>query len=369
MWRHRNQLEADLQRWREAGWVTPEGGDAILQELRGRSGIFRLPAILAMLGAVLLGFAAMSFVAANWQEMSKLVRLVVLAASLWAAYGLAGWLFQRGYEAFAHIAVLTGLSVYGAAIMLIAQMYHIDKHPPDAVLVWGAGVLLAGVLLRSNPALILAMLLTALWSGWETAISSEVHWPFLGAWAAVTLAFVWQRWQPGLHLAALVLAVWVVSLGYLLNDGHAHVPVFILGILASAVAGAVASLPPLPVLGHAGQLTARQSLGYAAGVSYAALFALQFIEEPSTSWLIMMAAVSLVLLVGAIVFALRTGNRGLLWFAYTAFSIEVMALYFKSVGTLLGSSLFFFTAGLVVIALAFIAYRLHARSETQRGAL
>jgi len=298
--------------------------------------------------------------------MSKLARLGVLAAALWAAYGFAGWLFQRGYEAFAHTAVLAGLAVYGAAIMLVAQMYHIDKHPPDAVLMWGAGALLAGILLRSNPALVLAMLLTALWSGWETAISGDVHWPFLGAWCLVTLAFIWHQWQPGLHLAALVLAIWVVSLGYLLNKGNAHVLVFILGASASAAAAAVSSVPPLPALGQTAQLTARRSIGYAAAVSYAALFALQFIEQPSTSWLIAMAAGSLILLLGAIIFALRTANRGLLWFAYTAFSIEVMALYFKSIGTLLGSSVFFFTAGLVVIALAYIAYRLHARSETQR---
>lgn len=363
MWRHRRQLEADVERWRSAGWVTPDGAAEILEDLRGRTAGFRLPAILALLGAVLLCFAGMSFVAANWQEMSKLARLGLLAAVLWGTYGLAAWLFQRRLEVFAQAAVLAGVGVFGAAIMLISQMYHIEGHPPDAVLLWGAGALLAGIVLGSNPALVLSMLLAGLWSAWETSISGgAVHWPFLAAWAVISLAFAWHRWQPGLHVAALAMAPWIISLGYLMNDGHAHGLVLALGLLACAAAIGLERLRSLPSLADA----AHVSLGYAAAVSYAALFAMQFVEEPPTNVLIIVAAVTLVLLLAAIAFALRTEHRPLLWVAYVAFSVEVMALYFKSVGTLLGSSLFFLSAGLVVIALAFLAYRLHARSEAQR---
>ena len=78
-----------------------------------------------------------------------------------------------------------------------------------------------------------------------------------------------------------------------------------------------------------------------------------------------MAVATLAILVGAIIFALRTDHRGALWVAYTAFSIEVMGLYFKSVGTLLGSSLFFLSAGIVVIGLAYVAYRLHLSAQVQ----
>ena len=71
--------------------------------------------------------------------------------------------------------------------MLIAQMFHIEGHPPDAVLTWALGALAAGVILQSNPALALAMLLICLWSGWETTDGGgEVHWAFLLGWGAVT---------------------------------------------------------------------------------------------------------------------------------------------------------------------------------------
>ena len=94
-----------------------------------------------MLGAVLFGFAVMSFVAANWNAMSKLARLLLLLATLWACYGGAAWLFQRQLPMFAQAAVLGGIAVYGASIMLISQMYHMEGSPPDAVLLWALGAL------------------------------------------------------------------------------------------------------------------------------------------------------------------------------------------------------------------------------------
>src|SRR4029453_13697956 len=119
---------------------------------------------LAVLGAVLLGFAAMSFVAANWASMSKLARLALLFSGMWASYGLAAALFVRRLDGFAHAAVLLGIAVYGAAIMLIAQMYHMEGNPPDAVLMWALGALLATVLVRSNPALAATFVLLVVWT-------------------------------------------------------------------------------------------------------------------------------------------------------------------------------------------------------------
>ena len=68
---------------------------------------------------------------------------------------------------------------------------------------------------------------------------------------------------------------------------------------------------------------------------------------------------------GGIGYGLRMGSPALLWLGYAGFSIEVLGLYFKTVGTLLGSSLFFLSAGIIVTALAAIAYRLHARTSQE----
>ena len=137
-----------------------------------------------------------------------------MRAGLWGSFAAAFAFFRRDQEAFGHTAVLAGSGIFGAAIMLIAQMYHIDGHPPDAVLVWGLGAALAGIALRSPPALILATLLLALWSGWESTLHQAVHWAFVPAWIALTVAsLAVTRWRAVFLLLALVLAGWTFCLG------------------------------------------------------------------------------------------------------------------------------------------------------------
>ena len=188
---YRHRLERDLTRWRAEGWVSEAGASAIRADLKSRGSAFGAASVFAILGAVLFGFAVMSFVAANWTAMSKLVRLGLLFATLWACYGAALLLFQRQLNAFAHAAVLGGIAVFGASIMLIAQMYHMEGNPPDAVLMWAVGALLAAALLRSNPALAATFVLLAVWTCYERFLAGAAHWSFLPAWVATTAVAVW----------------------------------------------------------------------------------------------------------------------------------------------------------------------------------
>jgi len=89
MWIARRRLADDLERWRAHGWVTAEGEAYVKRDLLERHHGPGLPAVLAILGVVLLGFAAMSFVAANWQDMPRLLRLAIIFAGLGGAYSAA----------------------------------------------------------------------------------------------------------------------------------------------------------------------------------------------------------------------------------------------------------------------------------------
>jgi uncharacterized membrane protein len=361
MSRYARRLDRDLPRWREAGWVTADGEAAIRADVAAQARKVELAPVLGILGAVLIGFGAMSFVAAHWSEMPRLFRLALIFGGLFASYGIAGMLFERRHPAFAHAAILVGVALFGAGIMLIAQMYHIEGNPPDAVLTWALGALLAGVVLRSEPALALAMLLMGLWSGWEVSDTGEVHWAFLLGWSAVTVAMLWRGWVPGLHLAALVLSIWVISLGYLLLDGHGHGVVVAIGLVVAAAGLAE------PLLSQRWGGWAMAAVAYGATIAFAGLFALQFVETNSIGQLILFAIIALALVLAGIGYGLRFGSAGMLWLGYAGFSIEVLGIYFKTVGTLLGSSLFFLSAGIVVIVLAAIAYRLHARAHLVQG--
>ena len=352
---YQRRLKRDIGRWRAQGWVTPEGERAILADASGR-GVALAPA-LAMLGAVLIAFAAMSFVAANWQDIPKFVRLGLLTAGLWGAYGASGAFFKRGHDAIGHAALLLGCGLFGANIMLIAQMYHMEGNPPDAVLTWCLGTLLAGVLMRSTPALALAMALVVLWSGWESSLVRGVHWPFLLGWAAVTGGFVLARWRYGVHLSAITLAGFVVTLGFQLGDGHNHWIGLLFGIAAAAAGWAAAQQWPLF---HDETTTV---MGYGLATVFAALFIFQFVEPSTVGSLIPLAVLSLALSLAAIAWGTRSGNPDLLRLGYAGFAVEVLSIYFRTIGSLLGSSVFFLLTGIVVIVLAWLAWKLHARTQ------
>lgn len=165
-----------------------------------------------------------------------------------------------------------------------------------------------------------------------------------------------------MHLSGLALTGFIVSLGYRLNDGHAHGLVVAagLGVMAAAIAGERLK-PELPALWSG-------TLNYGLVIALAGLWALQFIEDPTLDVFILLAVLALALLIAAIFWGLKSGNRGALWLGYVGFSIEILAIYGKTIGTLLNTSLFFLVAGLIVSGLAAVAYRLHQQGEPKAAA-
>jgi uncharacterized membrane protein len=109
---------------------------------------------------------------------------------------------------------------------------------------------------------------------------------------------------------------------------------------------------------------------YGLITAFAGLYNMQFIEGrilygsqdvESIQRLVLLAILALAMLLGAMLWALSSDNRGALWLAYTGFAIEIFTLYVRTFGTLLNTSLFFLVAALLVSGLAWAAYRLHQR--------
>lgn len=352
MWGYRKRLTSDFARWKANGWLTADGEVAIARELAGSGREFGLASALGILASVLLGFAVMSFVAAHWSDIPRGLRLAMLAGLMWGAYAAAGYFADRGARGLADAAIVFAVAVFGASIMLISQMFHIEGYAPDAVAFWAAGALLSGVLLRSNAALAFAMILIVVWWGMDVSERVVVNWTFLIGWSAVTAAFIWQRWQPGVHLSGLALTLFVISLGFLLNKGHAHGFVVALGLVAAA--GAIAAERIYPAWRGSSDAT----LGYAMATAFVGLIALQFFESRTTASLILIAALTLMLLLGAIAYGVSHERKAIVWLGYIGFSIEIMALYVHTIGTILDTSLFFLIAGVIVALLAGFAWRL-----------
>ncbi len=78
------RLKQEIPAWVERGWVQPGQQHAILDHVSSQSsgGGRYLTLAFALMG-VLLGTGVITFFAANWRELSKLAKLVILFGAMW----------------------------------------------------------------------------------------------------------------------------------------------------------------------------------------------------------------------------------------------------------------------------------------------
>lgn len=158
------RLTAEVQEWQGRGLISPEQGGAILGGYQamssGQKARNRLVAILAVLGALLVGLGVILFFASNWDELSKTVKLALMLTVVPVVYGVGYWLRYRNNRQIVGAAVIfLGTLTYGAAIHLVAQAYHVPVNDPSLVAFWFLGVLPLAYLTRSQVILVEAIVL------------------------------------------------------------------------------------------------------------------------------------------------------------------------------------------------------------------
>jgi uncharacterized membrane protein len=413
------RLERDLKRWHEKGWVTGEGYRAIHAEL-AQGQRLTASAALAAIGAILFGFAAISFVAANWNEIPRLARVAMLVSALWAAYGSAAYLYKRELPNFAQAAVLTGALFFGAAVMLVSQMYHIDSgNLPGFMLLWTAGAAVAGLLFRSSLTLGAAMILASAWNFSELETMPDVvQWHFLPVWAALTAAIACNRSGIGLHLAAAAFVAWLIPIGQNVPS-HPHTLIAAVGAAGVLAAGAVIAasenslvrqiavraIPYAAIVSFAGLLpqdpasivpkvevglaiaaavgfaylllsqamprlwpAAPLLFAYALGVAFYGLMVVQF-GRPAAGLptMIIAAALTFAILAGGLICGIQVRSRLLMWLAFAGLVTETLTLYFDKLGNLINTSLFFLAAGAGIFGLAWVLMRYGAAPREQEA--
>ncbi len=423
------RLKRDLERWVGMGLIRPDTRQAILEDVAARTSRHSLAARFALvagiLGAILLSAGVLLFVGANWEEMPRLLRLVLLLTGMWAAFGAFAWLRRNAHPWLAEAALLVGLSVYGGSIMLISQMYHIHGHYPDGVLMWALGALLAAFVLGSQLALVMAAILLAVWTGSETFAFGEPrpHWPFLAPWATAMLLAVLRGWRWAIHVTVLTGLAWfMVTLGLWLRETD---------LLSGEATGLVLLLVPFTVLAKGFLLSGARDVRLArageaalwqgAAATLLALFAIQLViwegrgiaeagsVGPAVRALVLVPAamagiaflrgrlawpdlavfillvlwaglaspqfwgdtgmtgrwLSALSMLGAATWLISLGQRQpsrvIEWLGMLAFGGEVLFLYFTTLGDMLGTSLFMLVGGILFMALAWGMYRLAGR--------
>jgi uncharacterized membrane protein len=212
---YRQRLEADLARWQADGVITPAAGTAIRNSLPPLGSGLNIAVVVGIVGGLLIAAAFLAFVASNWTAIARPARFGILSAGLVGAYGIAAWFAWTNRAILADLGVSIGTIVFGAAIALVGQMYHLGDDFAAGMLLWAAGALVAAALTGSRGALAVALAAGSIWScsrAYDTF--DTLHLPFVAFWlAGAGLALAWNS-RVAAHLVSLAAIPWWIAAAF-----------------------------------------------------------------------------------------------------------------------------------------------------------
>ncbi len=209
--------------------------------------------VLIGLGCLFIGLSLIILIGANWEEIPRAIRMLGLIALTLSTqcYGIYRW--RQGHSSSSYSSssyssatgiFFLGNLFYGAAIILIAQIYHLGEHMPDGVYWWALGCLPFALLTRSPLLMEQGLSLALVWlflqadegylttaflpfvtaSLWvlyrgKSSLSLLIATTFsIGLWIEFLLAYLWSdkhrmEWHPELFLVAvlLFLLIWLIG--------------------------------------------------------------------------------------------------------------------------------------------------------------
>lgn len=407
---YRQRLEADLVKWVAEGVISDDTAQSIRKARFGDEVGSRLPGIFAMLGALMLAASVSAFVAANWQEIPRLVRLAGILTIIAGCFLPALHLERRGMSSGADAAITFATLCFGAGVALVGQMYHLPADWPAGAMLVAIGGLVAAALTGKNGPLVVAFVAMTAWScgrfdAWQWR---EIHWPFLllfvpgfllalgrdnrliahgailalSVWLATLLVFqANEKYSLSLIGGGLAISAAYIAIGQLARDRgwpatiQALLPwgawvfglllcleiFFVLEVLPfghainsrlyPTYAVALGSLAALAVLARERD---RGRLVIIAACVVGLMIPLMFSGIAGAAALrrVLVAAAVLVSALALITGGLLVGLRTLIVVGYAVFGVSILILLWRTIGTLLSQSLFFLVVGIALLGLA-----------------
>lgn len=122
-------VERLIERWQRDGLIDAETASKLNADLEKRAAVFSLGSVLATLGELLLGAAVIMLVAANWQEMPRLMRIGLIFVLIWVSYLGGAWRQSRGDKLFPAALYVVGCIVWGRAGARGANVSFVWRSP------------------------------------------------------------------------------------------------------------------------------------------------------------------------------------------------------------------------------------------------
>lgn len=363
MSQHARRVRKDIGRWEAAGLIDRRTAGRLLDDVALNAGRgVNFGAVLAMMAAALFGAAILIFVAANWDAIPRLARVVMLFALIAAAYVGGAGLKVSGRPAAGEALYIIGAAAFGGSIALIGQMYHMSGDERQAILVWSLGTSFAAALLRSPALSAGAVILLAAWlvmgdgfwtpRGWQDGLFFILL--GLGNW----LVSLWTRSLPARHMLLLSISLLVVV--YVLDAPRVTSAVNWLAVFLMVLSAALMAFwrlrPALAVrvFDMPEGLPSHALVGFLTGVG-----SLQLMWGDDSVFL----PLSIVAVAGIVAALLVAGRESVMMrrLAYAAFAFQICLIYVVMIGSMLDTAGFFLFAGLAVAGLAILISRFERR--------
>jgi uncharacterized membrane protein len=164
----RRRLKQEASFWQENG-ILDAAQLARLSELYGfdtlpTSNPRSLVGSIVTFGMLLVGLGVLTFVAANWLSIPTALKVVLLLAALWGAYGGGYYLWKvKGTSpVLGQGLILLGSLIYGGNIALFGQIFHVDGDLYQLCMLWTVGALAVAYALGSFPSGVLALIVAGI---------------------------------------------------------------------------------------------------------------------------------------------------------------------------------------------------------------
>jgi uncharacterized membrane protein len=170
---HRAWLIGEIQAWRNEGVVAEDQSERILSIYESAEETSRQKHSLATfalmsVAAFLMGLAALLLIGYNWEAMPKPVKLAIIFGVIAGTHGLGFWLrYARRATRLSEVVLFLGCLFYGCGIWLIAQVFNIQGHFPNALWIWALGTIPFALCLDTLLLHALVVALLATWVGTE----------------------------------------------------------------------------------------------------------------------------------------------------------------------------------------------------------
>jgi uncharacterized membrane protein len=203
--RHRF-LETESSRWVDDGFISLDQRDSILG---GYLVVRRLPTVVLTLGVLMIGLGLLSFIAANWQDLSAWLKVSLIIVSYLICVTAACMFEWRGGRFISGpLMFLSGFILLGG-MALISQVFHIQGEELELLGVWLLVYIPTLLLVKSLPVYILYEVAAIIYMNLKY-IEGGPGWRYEQSEALFGVTTLFQPLPPLLLLILLTALAWHV---------------------------------------------------------------------------------------------------------------------------------------------------------------